>query len=255
MDQATGKTVFPPFAIKTFEGIKVGFIGLSLKSTPEMVVPDGTAGLTFADEAQTINGLVPVLRGQGVEAIVVLIHEGGYPVSYNGDCPGISGAITEIVPKLDKAVDLVVSGHTHRAYICRIDGRLVTSAGLYGMMLSDIAVTLDRATRDVTATAATNLIVTPDIPEDADAAALGALRPTFQPRVTETMDAIVAFIGDLVKEGAIGAVLTGLMVLLFLCDWRSAFIVVLNIPIALLAATFAVYALAQRYSQPVEATR
>jgi len=37
---------------------------------------------------------------------------------------------------------------------------------------------------------------------NADAAALGALRPTFQPRVTETMDAIVGFIGDLVKQGA-----------------------------------------------------
>ena len=172
VDQATGKTVFPPYAIKIFEGIKVGFVGLSLESTPEMVVPDGTAGLTFGDEAETINTLVPVLRGQGVEAIVVLIHEGGYPISYNGDCPGISGAITEIVPKLDKAVDLIVSGHTHRAYICRIDGRLVTSAGLYGMMLSDITVTLDRATKDVTATAATNLIVTPDIPEDPAASAL-----------------------------------------------------------------------------------
>ncbi|MEQ1851537.1 MAG: efflux RND transporter permease subunit, partial [Chthoniobacteraceae bacterium] len=48
-------------------------------------------------------------------------------------------------------------------------------------------------------------------------------------------------IGDLVKEGALGAVLTGLMVLLFLNSVRSAIIVVLNIPIALLAATFALW--------------
>jgi cysteinyl-tRNA synthetase len=37
---------------------------------------------------------------------------------------------------------------------------------------------------------------------NADAAALGALPPTFQPRVTETMDAIVAMIGDLVHQNA-----------------------------------------------------
>ena len=37
---------------------------------------------------------------------------------------------------------------------------------------------------------------------NADAAALGALRPTLQPRVTETMDAIVAMIGKLVANGA-----------------------------------------------------
>ncbi len=48
-------------------------------------------------------------------------------------------------------------------------------------------------------------------------------------------------INDLVKEGGLGAVLTGLMVLLFLRDWRSAFIVVINIPLALLAAAFALW--------------
>ncbi|RAK67756.1 cysteine--tRNA ligase [Phenylobacterium kunshanense] len=37
---------------------------------------------------------------------------------------------------------------------------------------------------------------------NADAASLGALRPTFQPRVTETMDAIIAMIGDLVEQKA-----------------------------------------------------
>jgi multidrug efflux pump subunit AcrB len=46
-------------------------------------------------------------------------------------------------------------------------------------------------------------------------------------------------ISDLVREGGMGAILTGLMVLLFLRDWRSAFVVVINIPLSLLAATFA----------------
>ncbi len=46
-------------------------------------------------------------------------------------------------------------------------------------------------------------------------------------------------------EGAIGAVLTGLMVLLFLRDWRSVVVVVLNIPLALLAAVFALWVCGQ----------
>src|SRR6185295_6248981 len=37
-------------------------------------------------------------------------------------------------------------------------------------------------------------------------------------------------------EGLLGAMLTGLMVLLFLRDWRTALVVVVNIPLALLAA-------------------
>ena len=62
--------------------------------------------------------------------------------------------------------------------------------------------------------------------------------------VTYEMDQspiVTRSINDLVKEGAIGAVLTGLMVLLFLRDWRSALIVVINIPLSLLAATFALW--------------
>ena len=172
VETATGKTLFPAYAVREFDGVKVGFIGLTLKSTPDYVVPSGTAGLTFKDEAQTINDLVPVLRGEGVEAIVVLIHEGGYPAKGLGDCPGLSGPITEIAPKLDKAVDLIVSGHTHQAYVCTVDGRLVTSAGLYGMMATDITLTLDRRTRDVTAAKARNILIAPDIAEDADTKAL-----------------------------------------------------------------------------------
>jgi multidrug efflux pump subunit AcrB len=48
-------------------------------------------------------------------------------------------------------------------------------------------------------------------------------------------------IRDVLKEGALGAILTGLMVLLFLRDWRSAFIVVINIPLSLLGAVFALW--------------
>jgi multidrug efflux pump subunit AcrB len=59
---------------------------------------------------------------------------------------------------------------------------------------------------------------------------------------------VVRAIRDLVKEGALGAVLTGLMVLLFLRDWRSAFIVVINIPIALLAGTFALWVSGQNFN-------
>ncbi len=52
---------------------------------------------------------------------------------------------------------------------------------------------------------------------------------------------VTGAMGNLVKEGALGAVLTGLMVLLFLRSVRSAVIVVINIPIALLAATLALW--------------
>src|SRR4029077_16718516 len=134
-------------------------IGLTLKGTPAIISPSAAAGLTFADEAETVNALVPELRARVIEAIVVLIHVGGVPTGDYNDCPGISGPIVDIVKKLDRAVDLVVSGHTHQAYICTIDGRLVTSGDKYGTIVTAIDVKLDPKTRDVISAVATNHIV------------------------------------------------------------------------------------------------
>jgi len=161
-DTRSGQTIFPSYHVKRFEGIPVAFIGLTLKDTPNIVVPSGVAGLRFDDEAATVNRLVPELQRQGIEAIVVLIHEGGFPTGDYNECPGISGAIVDIVKKLDKAIDLVISGHTHKAYNCRIDGRLVTSGDKYGTIVSEIDIVLDPKTGKVTQARADNLIVRTD---------------------------------------------------------------------------------------------
>jgi 5'-nucleotidase len=159
LDKNTGKTVFPAYEIREFDGIPVAFIGLTLKGTPNLVSPVSVEGLEFKDEAETVNALVPQLRARGVEAIVVLIHEGGFPTGNYNECSGTSGPVVDIVKKFDKAVDVVISGHTHRAYVCEIDGRLVTSGDKYGTLLTAIDLKLDSVTRDVVTAKADNVIV------------------------------------------------------------------------------------------------
>ncbi len=142
---ADGKTLFPGTSIKQVGGVKIGFIGMTLKETATLVSPDGVKGLTFADEAATANAAVPVLRAAGAQAFVLLIHQGGTITGsyYDRNCPGLSGDIVPILARLDPAIALVVSGHTHNAYICRVPmagggTRLLTSAGRYGAMVTDI---------------------------------------------------------------------------------------------------------------------
>jgi 5'-nucleotidase len=159
IEKRTGKTVFPAYEIRQFDGIPVAFIGLTLKGTPGLVSPDGVTDLEFRDEAETVNALIPELKARGVEAIVVLIHEGGLPTGDYNECPDISGPIVDIVKKFDKAVDVVVTGHTHRAYVCNIDGRLVTSGDKYGTLVTAIDLKLDSVTRDVISARADNTIV------------------------------------------------------------------------------------------------
>ncbi len=169
----TGQPLLPAYEIETFDGVPVAFIGLTLKGTAGIISPDVAAGLEFRDEAETINALVPELKARGIEAIVVLIHEGGFPTGDYNACPGISGPIVDIVKKLDRAVDIVISGHTHRAYVCDIGGKLVTSADKFGTLVTAIDVKLDPATRDVVSARAENVIVrTGTLAKDAEQTAL-----------------------------------------------------------------------------------
>ena len=116
IDTSTGAPLFPAYEVRSFNGVSVGFIGLTLKDTPTMVTPSGVAGLRFEDEATTINRAVTQLRRQGVKIFVVLIHQGGRPdgpMNINACQGGLKGSpIESIVNRLDDGVSLVVSGHT-----------------------------------------------------------------------------------------------------------------------------------------------
>ena len=130
--------------------------------------------MKFLDEAQTVNALVPELRKRGVEAIVVLLHEGGSPSNTGGDpglintCNNPSGALPPIVEAMDDAVDIVITGHTNWAVNCVIDGKIVTGAASQGRLLTDIDAQIDWDTGDFIKSAITvnNRIVTQDVPKD-----------------------------------------------------------------------------------------
>jgi 5'-nucleotidase len=178
-DTSTG-TIFPGYTIKTFNGVKIAFIGLTLKDTPTIVIAKNVAGLKFTDEADAINGVVRRLKPQGVTIFVVLIHQGGFQkpegaADINGCAGGLKGyPIEAIVNRLDDAVDLVLSAHTHVAYVCRVansKGREipVTQASSFGRVLTDADLTIDKRTGRVTSVTARNLLVdrtNPAIPPD-----------------------------------------------------------------------------------------
>ncbi len=150
-DVDTGRTIFPGVAIRRYAGIRVAFIGMTLAGTPTIVTPEGVEGLAFLDEAETVNALVPRLQRRGVEAIVVLLHEGGSSDGGQNDCgTGLTGPIAEITALLDPAVDLVIAGHTNDEFVCEINDIWVTMADTRGRLFTDIDVLLERATGDMT---------------------------------------------------------------------------------------------------------
>ncbi len=149
-----GETLLPGTYTQDIAGVEVGFIGMTLEATPTLVSADGVSSVDFLDEVATANATAAQLQADGVESIVVLLHEGGYQEGGYSQCEGISGPIVDIAEDLDSAIDMVVTGHTHQPYICDIpdsDGnsRLVTSANQYGRVVTESDVVLSQTTTDV----------------------------------------------------------------------------------------------------------
>ena len=219
--KSNGETIFPGYAIRHFQGIKVGIIGMTLEGTPSIVSPAGISHVDFLDEADTVNDLVPVLKQQGIETIVVLLHEGGNTsVAGNGaggdptainQCINTTGAIPPIVDRMDDEVDVVVTGHTNWAINCVMDGKIVTGAAHQGRLVTDIDLTISRASKDVVSARVNNHIVTRDVPLAADLTALVAKYKTLSApianRVIGKITATITRTANAAGESALGDVI------------------------------------------------
>lgn len=160
--------LFPAKEIVTLDGLPVGIIGMTLEGTPSVTTPAGVAGLTFHDEVETANALVPELREAGAETIVVVVHEGGITTGEDwSGCENLSGPIIAIAEALDPAIDVLITGHTHQAYVCEVAGKTVTSAGASGLLVTHIDLTVDRTTGEILAREAVNHLVTHDVEPNA----------------------------------------------------------------------------------------
>jgi 5'-nucleotidase len=163
IDTRNNTSLLPAYRIEEVKGVKVAFIGAVVKDLPELVAAGGISGLQVIDEAQAINKLMPQLREQGATVFVVLIHQGGTSAgAAEGDyCNNLKGDIVDVVKRLDPAIRLVVSGHSHKGYLCKIDDRLVTQAEMGGHMLSRIRMMVDKQTGALTDVSARNIVMEP----------------------------------------------------------------------------------------------
>jgi 5'-nucleotidase len=178
VSRRTGEPMFPPYQVLyTPTGARIGLIGVVTPRVPVLVPAAGITDVTFIDEADAVNRWVRELRADGIEAIGVLMHDGGNttgPAAANPDgCDGLAGPVLDLNDRIDPAVDLIMSGYTHGAYVCRQpvrggEPRLVTQAGAYGRLVTDIRLTLDPRTGDVLRSATYSAANVPVMRTDAD---------------------------------------------------------------------------------------
>lgn len=161
IDSATGKPLLPAYRIEEAKGVKVAFIGAVLQDTANFVLASGIAGLTFLDEADAINKAHAEARAKGATVFVVLIHEGGHTDEAfdEPDCKNLKGPIVGIAERLDPSVKLIISGHSHKGFLCKVGDRVITQAEMGGHVLSRIALSVDPHTRALTDIKVRNVVM------------------------------------------------------------------------------------------------
>ncbi len=205
-----GRTLFPATALRTFGrgrgAVKVGLIGLTLKATDGLIPTDVAARVRFTDEADSANAAAARLRAEGAGAVVLLLHQGGYTGGEPDPnaCEGLRNNIPQILDRLDTTIDIVVSGHTHWAYVCDYATYnpakpfLLTSAGLWGKLVTDITLQIDPASRRVVSKQAKNVIVqSPGYRASTSQIEPTDIYPKFDPRPD-----VAAYVDRYVQAGA-----------------------------------------------------
>ncbi|MCD0450367.1 bifunctional metallophosphatase/5'-nucleotidase [Actinocorallia sp. API 0066] len=177
-----GLPALPPIAVRKVNGQQVGFIGAVTETTPTIVTASGIAGLKFAPVVRSAEFGSKLLKELGVEAQVLLVHEGDNVLtgqspdacSTTTDPDGSAGAGTEIATRVDPEIDLILSGHSHQAYVCTVkdpagNDRLYSQGGSFGRVISQVDLKVFKKSGEIDRTSVKidNQIVTRDIPADA----------------------------------------------------------------------------------------
>jgi 5'-nucleotidase len=112
---------------------------------------------------------------------------------------------------MDDEIDVVVTGHTNWAVNCVVDGKIVTGAAHQGRLVTDIDLTISRATKDVVSAKVNNVIVTRNVPKAGDLTALmakyQAIAAPIANRVIGQITADITRTNNAAGESALGDVI------------------------------------------------
>ena len=189
-----GQLLLSPYEIIERAGVRVGFIGVTTRSTPAFLLGRHAARFRFTDISEAVNRWVPELRRRGVEAIVVLAHAGG-PTQDESDAPDYVGEIIDEAREMSSAVDVVVAGHSHsriHVHVPNSDGsgdKLIVEALSYGVAYDQVDILVDTRTGEVVSKSA-------EIPDTRHAgveadAGMAALVERYRERVAPLGDHVV----------------------------------------------------------------
>ena len=147
IDKKTGKLLLPPYTIKKINGIPIGFIGVVTTDTTKFLLPETRNEIEIMDEVTAINQTVQILKDKEIKSIVVLAH---IPVTSNWFGANADGDLAKMALMIDDEVDLIFGAHNHKYANTVIDNKLIVQSYSYGAALSQVKLTIDTRTKEMT---------------------------------------------------------------------------------------------------------
>ncbi len=152
-----------PYLLKDFDGVRVAVVGLNTPGIPNWSRPRLLGGVRIEDPLETLERVLPRVRAEGADIIVVLAHQ-GYR-SWGDDPANRIRSIADRFPE----IDLVIGGHTHQDQPeVRLDGVVYTQAAYWGTRLGVADLLFNTGTRKVVSIACRTLPMGPGISLDGD---------------------------------------------------------------------------------------
>ncbi len=133
VDKLTHTTFVPPYLIKTIKGVRIGIIGLMAPDLAALTLPRNIKNLYIAPTASTVKEIIPELKRQHVDLIVVLSHIGVDQDS--------------ILAEADPDINIIIGGHSHTAIFTpkKINGVIICQAGAHGQYLGELDLLFDKS--------------------------------------------------------------------------------------------------------------
>jgi 5'-nucleotidase len=206
-----GVPALPPVSVKWMNGMPIGFIGLVTQTTPSIVTTEGIKDLKFVDEVKAANVASKILKLVGVKAQVVLVHEGDQVNTGQSPdaCSAIPGLGNRIATQVDPEIDMVLSGHSHQAYLCRVkdpagNDRLYSQGGSFGRVITQVDLNVNVRTRDIerASVVADNHVVTRTVAADPE---ISAFVQTWKDRVAPVANKAVGTITTDITNTAVAS--------------------------------------------------
>ncbi|MBI5818072.1 MAG: bifunctional metallophosphatase/5'-nucleotidase [Verrucomicrobia bacterium] len=156
-----------PFIIKEMDGVRVAVVGLTTPGIPTWSRPRLIGGMTFAPSVETLQRVLPELKHQKPDIIVLAAHQGLRNTTDDGANEIFS--IASWIPELSA----IIGGHTHRAVPDEmVRGILYSQSGHWGHSLGRLDLVYDTTQRRLTSRKSRLIRMDASVPQDSELLAL-----------------------------------------------------------------------------------